>query len=425
MIEALGVSPPLHVPVVNESLLNPEGTSVLPFFGPGGKFRAPYSLSSKAPFASSKRFCFIQVGNEGRLAYGNNMEHLFFPLHKQAQRLYAPALAAKTMKFGDLADPVSFGNKFLDKVYVLGGVFEVLQTHCRPHLSLSQARTSTKPINVLQTPVLNPHHRGVLDDGDQANLLVTVEELNQALAALNKGNKKMINVWAQAESKNELYTRYGNECFDRLLETRGNGSSDCDAVVKQHKEIVTEFLGELQLSDALSAKNQSKFVLQKDASTCGYPGRNKSCEPAVSMNAFFPWNSAADFAVKHCNPSQLFGQQLLRNPALCIEAGASVMNSLLGPVQLDTSLFINNTSFLVGSYEQPVAKAVGGPKVRSLTSAVSLHAVGVVTRATLEILLRDEIDALERADEDDEAEFGQQQEKAWRGLENVVSNILR
>ncbi len=55
------------------------------------------------------------------------------------------------------------------------------------------------------------------------------------------------------------------------------------------------------------------------------------------------------------------------------------MNSLTGPVQMDTNLLINSTNSFVGSYEVPVADADGSPKVASLTAAVSLHAIAVFT----------------------------------------------
>ena len=73
------------------------------------------------------------------------------------------------------------------------------------------------------------------------------------------------------------------------------------------------------------------------------------------------------------------------------------MNSLTGPVQMDTNLFINSTNSFVGSYEVPVADADGSPKVASLTAAVSLHAVAVFTSSTIEAKLRSEMGAAERA----------------------------
>jgi hypothetical protein len=56
-------------------------------------------------------------------------------------------------------------------------------------------------------------------------------------------------------------------------------------------------------------------VKQNDASLCDYPTTPRASEPAASINTYIRWQSAADFAVKHCNASQLFGQQLIRNPA--------------------------------------------------------------------------------------------------------------
>lgn len=73
------------------------------------------------------------------------------------------------------------------------------------------------------------------------------------------------------------------------------------------------------------------------------------------------------------------------------------MNSLTGPVQIDTSLFINNTNSFVGSYEVPVAATLGSPKVASITAAVSLHAIAVFTGANIEDMLKNEIQTVERA----------------------------
>lgn len=73
------------------------------------------------------------------------------------------------------------------------------------------------------------------------------------------------------------------------------------------------------------------------------------------------------------------------------------MNSLTGPVQIDTSLFINNTNAFVGSYEIPVAATQGSPKVASITAAVSLHAIAVFTGANVEEMLKTAIQTAERA----------------------------
>ena len=156
---------------------------------------------------------------------------------------------------------------------------------------------------------------------------------------------------------------------------------------RQQIEIVRSALAQFKLSYAVSNKKQSKFVQQKDASTCGYPTQHRSGGLTAAINAFITWETPVDFAVKHCNPSQLFGQQVFRNPALMIESPGSVMNSLLGPVQMDTSLYISNTNSFVGTYEEPVAKATGSPKVSSITGAVSLQAIAVVNDATLRIML--------------------------------------
>ena len=90
-----------HVPVNKESRLDAKFTSVIPFYRKG-RFIRPFSLSSKAPFASSESFCFVRVNGVHRLVYGNNMEQLAFPLHQQAQQLYARTLARKCLKFGGI-----------------------------------------------------------------------------------------------------------------------------------------------------------------------------------------------------------------------------------------------------------------------------------------------------------------------------------
>ena len=73
------------------------------------------------------------------------------------------------------------------------------------------------------------------------------------------------------------------------------------------------------------------------------------------------------------------------------------MNSLTGPVQIDTNLFINNTNAFVGSYEIPVAATLGSPKVTEITAAVSLHAIAVLTGANVEEMLKTAIQTAERA----------------------------
>jgi hypothetical protein len=46
----------------------------LPFFA-RTRFVPPYSLSSRAPFASVSDFCFVQVdGDVSRLVYANNSD---------------------------------------------------------------------------------------------------------------------------------------------------------------------------------------------------------------------------------------------------------------------------------------------------------------------------------------------------------------
>lgn len=60
----------------------------------------------------------------------------------------------------------------------MAAAFEVMQNHCKPHLSFSYVYPDKKKqLSVVHLPVLNPSHRGVLDDAEQASLLVKVSEL--------------------------------------------------------------------------------------------------------------------------------------------------------------------------------------------------------------------------------------------------------
>lgn len=100
------------------------------------------------------------------------------------------------------------------------------------------------------------------------------------------------------------------------------------------------------------------------------------------------------------------------------------MNSLMGPVQMDTNLFINNTISFVGSYEHPVADAKTSPKVDSLTSAVSLHAVAVFTNSIINIKLQDLTTRVERMGEDDWHECAKAQEEMWIRTESLLIDAL-
>lgn len=62
----------------------------------------------------------------------------------------------------------------------MAAAFEVMQNHCKPHLGWSHVYPADRkkpPLGVVHTPVLNPSHRGVLDDAEQASLLVKKSEL--------------------------------------------------------------------------------------------------------------------------------------------------------------------------------------------------------------------------------------------------------
>ena len=100
------------------------------------------------------------------------------------------------------------------------------------------------------------------------------------------------------------------------------------------------------------------------------------------------------------------------------------MNSLMGPVQMDTNLFINNTISFVGSYEVPVADAIASPKVDSRTSAVSLHALSVFTNSFINIKLEDLTTRVERMDGEDWRECAKAQEEMWIRTESLLIDAL-
>lgn len=66
-------------------------------------------------------------------------------------------------------------------MYIVAAAFEVMQNHCKAHLSFSPVPTKGKALSVVRKPVLNPSHRGVIDDAEKASLLVTVDQLYAAL----------------------------------------------------------------------------------------------------------------------------------------------------------------------------------------------------------------------------------------------------
>ena len=100
------------------------------------------------------------------------------------------------------------------------------------------------------------------------------------------------------------------------------------------------------------------------------------------------------------------------------------MNSLMGPVQMDTNLFINNTISFVGSYEVPVADAIASPKVDSLISAVSLHVLAVFTNSFINIKLEDLTTRVERMDGEDWRECAKAQEEMWIRTESLLIDAL-
>ena len=77
-----------------------------------------------------------------------------------------------------------FGSHFFTAVYIVAASFELLQNSCMAHLRFSTVKSGKKQLSVMRTPVLNPSHRGVLDEAEQASLLVTRNELYEALGSL-------------------------------------------------------------------------------------------------------------------------------------------------------------------------------------------------------------------------------------------------
>lgn len=86
-----------------------------------------------------------------------------------------------------------------------------------------------KALSVVRKPVLNPSHRGVIDDAEKASLLVTGDQLYAALRVLKRDTDNGL-IWQLAEKKNKDYTIYGEDCFLELLTARENISGDFQAL---------------------------------------------------------------------------------------------------------------------------------------------------------------------------------------------------
>ncbi len=104
----------------------------------------PYSLSSKAPFASDQRYCFIRVAEQNnRFLYANNFDLLLFAIKRQARRLYSKDITRRFLKLGDVSDGEQFGLNFLETVYIVGATHEVLQSWCK-HLKFKIVKSGKK-----------------------------------------------------------------------------------------------------------------------------------------------------------------------------------------------------------------------------------------------------------------------------------------
>jgi hypothetical protein len=121
-----------------------------------------------------------------------------------------------------------FGFEFLEKVYLVGGMFEVMQSWCnhKSHLAWQTLSIDERPelnqIKGVAAPVLNPGHRNVLEADDGADLLLTVGELDQALESVK--NKRVVQ--DRAHSDNEKYRQYGADCLAELVANRQGATNE-------------------------------------------------------------------------------------------------------------------------------------------------------------------------------------------------------
>jgi hypothetical protein len=153
----------------------------MPFFA-RTKFEKPFVLSSKAPFASSKNFSFLHVEHDTtKLVYAYNTDQLYVTVKRQAHKLYTPDLERQVLRSSD--GTPTFGLRFLERVYIVGAVFEVMQSWCNQHAHLRwgtleiEERPDKNAVSGVAIPVTNPSHRNVLDCEEQAENLLTVAEL--------------------------------------------------------------------------------------------------------------------------------------------------------------------------------------------------------------------------------------------------------
>jgi hypothetical protein len=104
-----------------------------------------------------------------------------------------------------------FGFDFLEKVYIIGGMFEVMQCWCnhKSHLMWQTLSIDERPelnqTKGVAAPVLNPGHRNVLEPADGADQLLTLEELDRALEAARDNHPAL----GRALGDNLNYRQYG------------------------------------------------------------------------------------------------------------------------------------------------------------------------------------------------------------------------
>lgn len=317
-------------------------------------------------------------------------------IKRQAHVLYAPGLERHVLRSSD--GTANFGLRFLQKVYIVGATFEAMQSWCHQQAHLrwetlhieedkkecdkpAKDRTA-KTVSGVAVPVLNPSHRNVLDHNDQAEDYISVEELALVQTNINSHYLKA------AIPTNQKFTKYSDSCLEEIIDKRGTpqDQSDYEQMKKDIAELASNYTIDLNSSVLVGPDPDDEnkaFKLTREATLCEYPISERPSEPATSINAFAEWRSVTDFAFKHCNASQLFGQQLLRNPILMQDQPGLAFASLTGPVHMDARLSIGHTNMFVGTYD-PLTLASDVPKVAELTATLSLQALAVFTRVGIE-----------------------------------------
>jgi len=131
-------------------------------------------------------------------------------------------------------------------------------------------------------------------------------------------------------------------------------------------------------ADSAATSRERNPIGNREKALCSYlSANNKISEPTTAINCFFKFDTVYDYLKKHVNPSQLVGQQLLRNPVGMLTNPMRVYASVQNPLQGDLKNFVDNTLFLAGSYEDST-KNSSTPKVNSLTARVTLRMIAVL-----------------------------------------------